>query len=198
MPSIDKSAAWNYATTPTTTMFPFHTPDAVDPSRYSEASSLTSSHQTTGTSSTVNYTSASKISSFQNSNDQHLITTDDSNLSSYDMIGTMNEKPPDMLFLPNDFLPAKKLIDERHGSKIWTYAVHFDQCLPDKNPDDFQMHSFLKKIMLFYEGIYENLTMCLLSHLMVGLESLYVSRYPHCYTAFFSQLRQGQTFSIFM
>jgi hypothetical protein len=35
----------------------------------------------------------------------------------------MNRKPPDMLFLPNDFLPAKKkLIDERHGYKIWTAA----------------------------------------------------------------------------
>jgi hypothetical protein len=39
----------------------------------------------------------------------------------------MNRKLPNMLFLPNDFLPAKKkLIDERHGHKIWTYAVHFD------------------------------------------------------------------------
>ena len=39
--------------------------------------------------------------------------------------------------------------------------------------------------MLFYEDIYDNLTKCLLSHLMVGLNALYlmvVSRYPHYYT----------------
>ena len=169
LPSRVKSAAVIYQTAPTITMSPFHTPGAVDPSTYSEASSLTSSHQTTGTSSAVNYTSASKTSSLQTSNDQHLITTNDSNLSSSDMIGIMNGKPPDMLFLPNDFLPAKKkLIDERHGYKIWTYAAHFDRSLPDKNPDDFQMQSFLTKIMHFYEEIYDNLTRCLLSHLMVG------------------------------
>jgi len=115
-------------------MPPFHTPGAFDPSIYSRTSSLTSSHQTTGTSYAVNYTSASKSSSLQTSNDKHLITTNDSNLSSYDMIGIMNGKPPDMLFLPNDFLPAKKkLIDERHSYKIWTYAVHFDQTLPQKS-----------------------------------------------------------------
>ena len=66
------------------------------------------------------------------------------------LVEIMNGKPPDVLFLPIDFLPAKKkLIDDRHGFKIWTYAVHFDQSLPDKNPDDFQMQSFLKKMMLF-------------------------------------------------
>ena len=139
-PSIVKLAAVIYQTTPTTKMSPFHTPGVVDPSTYSEASSLTSSHQTTGTSSAVNFTSDSKTSSLQFSNDQHRITTNDSNLSSSDMIGIMNGKPPDMLFLPNDFLPAKKkLIDERHGYKIWTYVVHFDQSLSDKNPDDVQM-----------------------------------------------------------
>lgn len=148
-------------------MSPFHTPGAVDPSTYSEASSLTSSHQTTGTSA-GDYTGASKTS-LQTWNDQHLMTTNNSNLSSHDMIGVMNGKPPDVLFLPNDFLPAKKkLIDERHGYKIWTYAAHFDRSLPDKNPDDFQMQSFLTKIMHFYEEIYDNLTRCLLSHLMVG------------------------------
>ena len=167
LPSIVKSSAGNYSTTPTKTMSPFHTPGAVDPSTYSEASSLTSSHQTTGTSA-GDYTGASKTS-LQTWNDQHLMTTNNSNLSSYDMIGVMNGKPPDVLFLPNDFLPAKKkLIDERHGYKIWTYAVHFDRSLPDKNPDDFQMQSFLTKIMHFYEEIYDNLTRCLLSHLMVG------------------------------
>ena len=97
----------------------------------------------------VNYTCASKTSSLQTSHDQHLITTDETKLSSYDMIGIMNGKLPDMLFLSNEFLPAKKnLIDERHGYKIWSYAVHFDQSRPEKNPDDFQMQSFLKKIML--------------------------------------------------
>jgi hypothetical protein len=73
------------------------------------------------------YTSASKTSSLQTSHDQHLITTDETKLSSYNMVGIMKGKLPDMTFLPNDFLPAKtKLIDERHGHKIWTYAVHFD------------------------------------------------------------------------
>ena len=140
LPSRVKSAAVIYQTAPTITMSPFHTPGAVDPSTYSESSSLTSSHQTTGTSSAVNFTSDSKASSLQTSNDQHRITTNDSNLSSSDMIGIMNGKPPDMLFLPNDFLPAKKkLIDERHGYKIWTYVVHFDRSLSDKNPDDVQM-----------------------------------------------------------
>jgi hypothetical protein len=86
----------------------FHTPEAFDPSTYSRASSLTSSHQTKGTSSAVNYTSASPTSSLQTSNDQHLITTNNLKLSAYDMIVIMNAKPPDMLFLPNDFLPAKK------------------------------------------------------------------------------------------
>jgi hypothetical protein len=103
-----KSAAWNYSSSPTTTMSPFHTPCAVDPSTFSEASSLTSSHQTAGTSSAVNYTSASKTSSLQTSNDQHLTKTNDSNLSSYDMVGIMNGKPPDVLFLPNDFLQQGK------------------------------------------------------------------------------------------
>ena len=169
LPSKVRSAAVIYQTTPPTTMSPFCTPGVVDPSTYSEASSLTSSHQTTGMSSAVNFTSDSKSSSLQTSNDQHRITTNDSNLSSSDMRGIMNGKPPDMLFLPNDFLPAKKkLIDERHGYKIWTYAVHFDRSLPDKNPDGVQMQSFLNKIMHFYEDIYDNLTKCLLSHLMVG------------------------------
>ena len=45
----------------------------------------------------------------------------------------------------------EKLIDKRHGHKIWTYAVHFDRSLPEKIPDDFQIQSFLNKIMLFYE-----------------------------------------------
>jgi hypothetical protein len=116
---------------------------------------LTSSHQTTGTSSAVNYTSDSKTSSLQTLNDQHLITKNDSNLSSHDMIGIINGKLPDMLILPNDFLPAKKkLIDESHGYKMWTYAVHFDRNLQDKNPDAFQMKTFLNEIMHFYEDIY--------------------------------------------
>jgi hypothetical protein len=89
LPSTVKSAAGNYPFTPTTMKSLFHTPGSLDPSTCSEASSFTSSHQTTGTSSTVNYTSASKTTSLQmqTSNDQHLITTNDSNLSSYDMIG---------------------------------------------------------------------------------------------------------------
>ena len=102
-----KSAAVIFQTTPPTTMSSFHTPGVVDPSTYSEASSLTSSHQTTGTSSAVNYTSASKTSSLQTSHNQHL-TTDDLKLSSNDMVGILNGNRPDMLFLPNDFLRTKK------------------------------------------------------------------------------------------
>ncbi len=172
LPSIAKSAAGNYSTTPARVMSPFHTPGAVNPSKYSEASSLTSSYQTTETSFAVNFTSDSKTSSLQILNDQHHITTDDSNLSSYDMIGIMNGKPSEILFLPNVHCPVKKiLIDERHGYKIWTYAVHFDQSLPDKNPDDIQMQSFLNKIIHFYEDIYDNLPKSLLSHLMVGWDT---------------------------
>jgi hypothetical protein len=200
LPSKVRSAAVIYQTTPPTTMSPFCTPGVVDPSTYSEASSLTSSHQTTGMSSAVNFTSDSKSSSLQTSNDQHRITTNDSNLSSSDMRGIMNGKPPDMLFLPNDFLPAKKkLIDERHGYKIWTYAVHFDRSLPDKNPDGVQMQSFLNKIMHFYEDIYDNLTKCLLSHLMVGWDTLYlmvVSSYPHCFSLLYSTKTRANFYNL--
>lgn len=103
------------------------------------------------------------------------------------MIGIMNEKLPDMLFLPNDFLTAKtNQIDEGHGykHKIWTYSLHFDCSLPEINPDDFQMQSYLKKIMLFYEDIYDNLTKCHLSYLMVGWNALHlvvVLIYHKCY-----------------
>ena len=107
----------------------------------------------------MNYTNASQTSSLQTSNDQHIITTNNLKLSSYDMIGIMNGKPPDMYFFQMIFFQQrKKLIDERHGYKIWTYTVHFDRSLPDKNPDDFQMQSFLKTIILLYEDIYDNLT----------------------------------------
>jgi hypothetical protein len=49
LPSIVNLTAGNYSTTPTSTASPFCTQGAFDPSPYSDASSLTSSHQTTGT-----------------------------------------------------------------------------------------------------------------------------------------------------
>ena len=61
-----------------------------------------------------------------------------------------------------------KKIDETHGRKFWTFAVHFDRTLPEENPDESQMEKFLTKLYSFYEEINDNLTKCLLSHLMVG------------------------------
>ena len=83
--------------------------------------------------------------------------------------GGMDSKPPDLLFLPSDFLPIKKKqIDKNHAKKIWSYAVHFDRSLPEKNPNDSQIELFLSKINMLYEEINDNLTKFLLSHLMVG------------------------------
>ena len=72
-------------------------------------------------------------------------------------------------FIKNvDFLPTtKKLIDHKHGDKIWRYAVHFDISLPEKNPTYSQMESFLEKINIFYEEANDDLTKCLLSFLKV-------------------------------
>ena len=59
---------------------------------------------------------------------------------------------PKLLLLPNDFHHAKKkLIVEYNCKKHWKYAVHFDSSLPDKNPDDSQMQSFLAKMNKFYD-----------------------------------------------
>ena len=81
----------------------------------------------------------------------------------------MNEESPALLYLPIDFLPTKKKqIDTNHGNKIWSYAVHFDRSLPEKDPNDSQMESFLRRINMLYEEVNDNLTKCLLSHLMVG------------------------------
>ena len=96
-------------------------------------------------------------------------TTPNSNLTSYDMMGIMNGKSPELLYLPNGFLPTKKnQINEKHGKTICTYAGHSDRSLPEKNPNDSQMDSLLKRINMFYEEVNDNLTKCLLSHLMVG------------------------------
>jgi hypothetical protein len=84
------------------------------------------------------------------------------------LMGIMNGNLPELLHLPNDFLPTtKKLIDHKHGDKIWRYAVHFDRSLPEKNPTYSQMESFLEKINIFYEEANDNLTKCLLSFLKV-------------------------------
>ena len=75
--------------------------------------------------------------------------------------------------LPSDFLPTKKKqIDKNHVNKIWSYAVHFDSSLPEKNPNDSQMELFLRRINILYEEVNDNLTKCLLSHLMVGCNIL--------------------------
>ena len=94
-------------------------------------------------------------------------------LGEWDQLGShftfTNEELPELLYLPSDFLPTKKKqIDTNHGNKIWSYAVHFDRSLPEKNPNDSQMESFLRRINMLYEEVNDNLTKCLLSHLMVG------------------------------
>ena len=61
------------------------------------------------------------------------MTSPNSNLTSDDLMGIINGNLPELLHLPNDFLPTtKKLIDHKHGDKIWRYAVHFDRSLPEK------------------------------------------------------------------
>ena len=96
----------------------------------------------------------------------------------------MNEESPELLYLPSDFLPTKKKqIDTNHGNKIWSYAVHFDRSLPEKDPNDSQMESFLRRINMLYEEVSDNLTKCLLSHLKVGCNFLRSALYnSHYYT----------------
>jgi len=87
--------------------------------------------------------------------------------------GGGDSKPPDLLFLPSDFLPIKKKqIDKNHANKIWSYAAHFDRSLPEKNPNDSQVEQFLSKINMLYEEINDILTKFLLSHLTVGCNIL--------------------------
>ena len=127
------------------------------------------------------------------SHGQHHIATPNSNLTSSDMVGIMNEKLPDLLYLPNDFLPSnKKHITEIHGKRFWNYAVHFDRSLPEENPDDYQMGSFLTKLNSFYEEIHDNLTKCLLSHLMVGFFFKEKSIHFQQYCLIHSTLDQGK------
>ena len=118
----------------------------------------------------ANYSQSSLLST---SKDGYHVSTPDSNLMSHDIRGGMDSKPPDLLLLPNDFLPIKKKqIDKNHANKIWSYVVHFDRSLPEKNPDDSQIELFLSKINMLYEEINDNLTKFLLSHLMVGCNIL--------------------------
>ena len=141
-----------------TTKPTIHIPGPYNQSRDSRVSSLTTSSTVSGA-----------LSIVPTSNAQHDISTPKSNLTSYDMVGILNGKSPDLLYLPSDFLPTnKKHINEIHGRKFWTYAVHFDRSLPKENPDESQLASFLTKLNSFYEEIHDNLTKCLLSHLMVG------------------------------
>ena len=141
-----------------TTKPTIHIPGPYNQSRDSRVSSLTTSSTVSGA-----------LSIVPTSNAQHDIPTPKSNLTSYDMVGILNGKSPDLLYLPSDFLPTnKKHINEIHGRKFWTYAVHFDRSLPEENPDESQLASFLTKLNSFYEEIHDNLTKCLLSHLMVG------------------------------
>lgn len=147
---------------------PSHTPCTLNTSTYSGASSLTSSHQTTESSFAVHVLSDTQSSLLPTSKNQIPMTSPNSNLTSVDLMGIINGNLPELLHLPNDFLPTKKkLIDQKHGDKIWRYAVHFDRSLPEKNPTYSQMESFLEKINIFYEEANDNLTKCLLSYLMV-------------------------------
>ena len=148
---------------------PFHTSCDFNPSTDSTASLLTSSHQTIGESSAVHFVSYSHSSLLPISKDHDPISTPNSNLTSYNVGERMNEESPELLYLPSDFLPTKKKqIDTNHGNKIWSYAVHFDRSLPEKDPNDSQMESFLRRINMLYEDVSDNLTKCLLSHLKVG------------------------------
>ena len=122
-----------------------------------------------GESSAVHFASYSHSSLLPISKDRDPISTPNSNLTSYNVGERMNEESPELLYLPSDFLPTKKKqIDTNHGNKIWSYAVHFDRSLPEKNPNDSQMESFLRRINMLYEDVSDNLTKCLLSHLKVG------------------------------
>ena len=61
----------------------------------------------------------------------------------------MTEKLQEMLYLPNDFLPTKKKqIDEKHGKKFGPMKLTLTKD-PEKNPNDSQMESFLKRINMF-------------------------------------------------
>ena len=113
------------------------------------------------------------------SGDKHTITAFKPKFLADDLNGTMDGIKSKLLFLPNDFLPAKKkLIDEHHCNKHWKYAVHFDSSLPDKRLDESQMQTFLGKMHQFDEYIYDSLTRCLLSHLKVCYNALLV---PSCF-----------------
>ena len=148
-------------------------------------SSLISSQQTTEESSAVYFASYAHSSLLPTSKDCNPISTPNSNLTSHDMMGIINRKLPEFLYLPNDFLPTQKnQIDEKHGKTMCTSAVHFDRSLTEKNPNDSQMESSLKRINMFYEEVNDNLTKFILSHLMVGCNIFLlmgVVKYPHCY-----------------
>ena len=169
--SAVKSSTADY-TNSATSQTPPHTPCTLNTSTYLRASSSTSSHQTTGSSSAVHIPSDTQSSLLPTSKNLIPITSPpmtspNSNLTSDDLMG-INGNLPELLHLPNDFLPTtKKLIDHKHGDKIWRYAVHFDRSLPEKNPTYSQMESFLEKINIFYEEANDNLTKCLLSFLKV-------------------------------
>jgi len=168
---------------------PINIPGPFNQSSHSITSSLTSSHQTIRTPSIA---STSELS-MPTSHGQHHIATPNSNLTSSDMVEIMNGKSPDLLYLPNDFLPSnKKHITEIHGKRFWNYAVHFDRSLPEENPDDYQMGSFLTKLNSFYEEIHDNLTKCLLSHLMVGFFFKEKSIHFQQYCLIHSTLDQGK------
>ena len=154
---------------------PFHTPVDLNPSTDSTASSSTSSHQTMGESSAVHFAGYSLSSLLLTSKDLNPISTPNLSLPSYDMREIMNGKLPELLYLLSDFLQTKKnQIDTNYGNKIWWYAVHFDRSLPEKDQNDSQMESFLRRINMLYEEVNNNLTKCLLSHLKVGRNFLWV------------------------
>ena len=131
----------------------------------------------------MHFVSYSHSSLLPISKDHVPISTPNSNLTSYNVGERMNEESPELLHLLSDFLPTKKKqIDKSHGNKIWPYAVHFDRSLPEKDPNDSQMESFLRRINMLYEEVSDILTKCLVSHLKAGCNFFMGAlKYPHFY-----------------
>jgi hypothetical protein len=116
MSAVKSSTAGYTNSAPSQTLS--HTPCTLNTSTYSRASSLTSSHQTTGSSSAVHVPNDTQLSLLPTSRYQIPMTSPNSNLTSDDLMGIINGKLPELLHLQNDFLPIKKLIDQKHGNKI--------------------------------------------------------------------------------
>ena len=160
-----KSSIKYYSCTSPATMpishTPFYTPVDLNPSTDPTASSLMSSHQTRGESSAVNFSSYSCSSLLPTSKDGNPISTPDSNLT-YDMRGIMNGKPPELLYLPSDFLPTKK---KTNWWKTWQKIGPMQFTLTEAFQRKIQMtlrwnHSwkgstcFMKKSIIIWSNVF--------------------------------------------